>query len=173
MSYRRVDGSPVDDESGPDGLPAEVVTELSPTEKPVPLSATILAVATVSGLLAAWVASGFAATLFNLPVEVWTFLLVWAATTGYVSFEPLPSAVLGRGFALVAALVVVDPLLSFGPAVLGGDGAGTVAAAWNLFVWGLGAAVVAGVFLLVARTLSRRAARLERRETRTRINYHR
>lgn len=161
------------DTAASEGGPTEVVAELSPTEKPVPLSASIVLVATLGGVVAAWVVSGLAATWFNLPVEVWAFLLVWAGTTGYVSFESVPSAVVARGFALGAALVVLEPVFSFAPAVLGGEGERAATAAFDLLVWGVGAAVVAGVLLLVARRLSRRAARLERGRARRKVKYHR
>lgn len=158
---------------------ASLAASLSPTGKPVPLTVAVLGVAAAAGVLAASVASVLDGAAFNLHAGVWAFLVVWAATTGYLSFRESPSGVLADGTRFLAPLVALVPLANLGPVLVGtGDSAGASAAAGlaaagsALLVQAAVALVVAGLLLALGRRFSRRAERTGRRHTRDGVNRH-
>lgn len=134
--------------------------------------AAIWTMGTLSGVLAAWAATVIDVVWLNLPVSVWAFLVVWASTTAWLSYRRVPSGVLARGLAFVAALVVLVPFVVFGPrlasALDAGRGldVGAVSGGfYGLLAWGALAGVASIAAFALSRRLSNRAARLRRRST--------
>jgi hypothetical protein len=133
----------------------------------------VVGTATLDGLLAAWLALPFDRTVLDLHVAVWAFLLVWAASLGYLVYARVPWDVLGLGLYLVAGVLVAKPTLMLGvhlDAVPGGlEGRrAAVAAVGDLFLWELVAVVAAVALVLVGRWLRVRGERVRERRARQR-----
>jgi hypothetical protein len=126
--------------------------------------------ATLSGTLAAWVATVVDTTWLNMPVSVWVFLVVWASVTASLSYRRVPSGVAARGLAVSSGLLLLVPFAVFGPRILTALESGRFVGErafsggfYGLLSWGMLAGVGAMAVLAVSRRLSARAERLRRR----------
>lgn len=73
---------------------------------------------TVNGVVASWIAFNFDIVILNLHAAIWTFLVVWAATTTYVSYKHVPSGALATGLIFGAVIVFLIPFLYYGPVII-------------------------------------------------------
>jgi len=75
----------------------------------------IAALGVTNGLLAGAVGYALDRTVLNLHTAVWAFLIVWAATTAYLSYKRVASGVVATGLFSLAVFVLLQPLAVFGP----------------------------------------------------------
>lgn len=141
-------------------------------------SATFVAIgvgAFLNGAMAGWVAQVFDQTYFNLRVEVWAFLVVWAATTAYFSYRRIPSGVVGVSLYVLGIFIVLVPIAEYAPLIVtamhGSGGFDTtlfIEGVTGLLTWGTVAGITAAVVAFVSKRLTRRADRIYRRSMQTR-----
>jgi len=148
------------------------------TDEPALMYVLIGVMGATNGLLAGVVGYYVDATFLNLHAAVWAFLLVWAATTGYLSYERVPSGVLAVGLYFVVLFVLLQPLAVYGPALAAATGEAGVsdpAALSNGFqglaVWGATAGILALALTAVSRLLKRRAEHVLGRRQRRRLRW--
>lgn len=133
------------------------------------LYVTIALAAFVNGLLASLLANVVNQTFFGLAAEMWAFLVVWAVTTVYFSYKRAPSGVLGAGLYLLAVLVLLLPVTTYGSLVVAGlrtsdtlDAKLLLEGMRGLVTWGVVAAFVSIVAMRLSRWLTRRGKRFHR-----------
>lgn len=128
------------------------------------------------GFLAGSIGYFSGVTFLNLHAAIWLFLITWAASVSYLSYQRVPSGALGVGLYFIGIFVLLQPLAVFGPVLaeassasvplrsqLLSDGAG------NIFTWGLASGVLGAATIFVGRLLSRRADRIQNREMRHQV----
>jgi hypothetical protein len=129
-----------------------------------------------NGLLAGAVGYYLDMSLLNLHAAVWLFLVVWAATTGYLSYKRVPSGVLAVGLYFVGLFVLLQPIVIYGPLLAAAsETTGTTRTqllleSWQGIIWwGTLAGGLAIVIMFASRLLTRHARAVVRRQTRANI----
>ncbi|MFB6172531.1 MAG: hypothetical protein ABEJ23_08340 [Haloarculaceae archaeon] len=118
----------------------------------------------LDGLLAGAVGYFVDLTFLHLHAAVWLFLISWAATTAYLSYERVPSGVLAVGLYFAGLFVLLQPVVIYGPSLVaatrssGVNSARHLVASWQgILVWGVIAGGLALAIGIVSRLLRRHA----------------
>ncbi|WP_255152655.1 hypothetical protein [Halorarius halobius] len=134
---------------------------------------TVMLMALLNALFAAWNTLGVQVTVYDLHLMVWAFLVVGAATLAYYSYKQTPSAVLGVGCYVLAVQVLLKPVILYGSQLAAGRQAAVaegsslfLGGAIGLFLWVPVAVVLAALLILVGRFFHVRDERVRLRSWR-------
>lgn len=147
-------------------------------DSPSLMYVTIWGMGCLSGLLAGVLASTIPGVWFNLPTEVWGFLVVWAASTAYYSYRRVPSGVVASGLYVSAVFLALLPITTYVPVVVASqsgqaiDASVLLDATVDFLQWGVLAGLLAALAVFLSRRLTRRADRLYRRRATRRLREH-
>jgi len=129
-----------------------------------------------NGLLAGAVGYFLDVTVLNLHAAVWLFLVGWAITTAYLSYQRVPSGVLAVGLYFIGLFVLLQPIAIYGPLLAaaseasGMKGAQLLLEGWQGIVWsGALAGVLAIAIMFASRLLNRHARQAVSRRIRTNV----
>lgn len=136
--------------------------------------AVIGVMGTVNGLHAGVVGYYIDTSILKLHAAIWLFLIGWAVSTAYLSYKRVPSGVVAVGLYFVSLVLVLHPVVIYGPLLVAAKDAPAPERAqllvhgWQgILTWGVVAGGLAIAIVFSSRLFERRARRVLLRRRRT------